>query len=244
MAPISPPHYSKISENNIIEEEISENVEVLPVQNYNLAINARAPRADEQDYLGAYIPQTSLVPNRMQAMCEAKSRRKEQEIDIDHAQFLYSNGGLYAVDGEQMQYVGNFSCEILEKRELIQEIVNEASEVVHLESQVMWQVKIIVSDREYLGYIDNEKLLELSWISRISQHGAELSSKPNAKKLSKKYLQNLVLEERYCMTKEFASCGWKWFANGTVCYLTADGPLDLKVVRLRLQISLSFIPNR
>ena len=146
-------------------------------------------------------------------------------VDIDNAEFVYSGGKLFAVDNEQSQYVGNFAVEILERKEKIKEIVNEASEVIGSESQLFWYVKIMLSDKEYRGYVNDIKFMELAWIARISQRRAALSSSSNAKKLVMKYLQDLVMAERYREVKEFASCGWKWFENGTVCYLTADGAI-------------------
>ena len=101
--------------------------------------------------------------------------------------------------------------------------MNEANDVIGTECQIVWGIKIVLPDRERQGYVGDSKLLEFSWIDRISERRAVLSSNTNAKKFMKKYLQDIIRAEKYRKTKEFASCGWKWFEDGTVCYLTSDG---------------------
>ena len=164
-------------------------------------------------------PSAMAVPAQMPIQQDGKRKG----IDIDNAAFVYSGGNLYAMDGEVSVKVGNFGLEILEKRLMIQELVNVSNDVIGTECQMVWGVKVLLPDKAFQGYVEDSRLFELSWIERISERRSVFSSIANAKKLFKKYLKDIILAEKYEEIKIFASCGWKWLDNGTIYYLTADG---------------------
>lgn len=212
-------------------QEIVKILESLSKENCNMPIEI-CPQAVGQSYSGnavpSYMPQSPLVPAQMAAQDGGKRQGKRAGIDIDNAGFVYSGGNLFAVDGELSEKVGNFALEILERKEMVEEIVNEANDVIGSESRVVWLIKIMLPGREYQGYVEDAKIFEPSWIAKISEHRAVFSSNPNSKKLLWKYLQDLILAERYCVKREFSSPGWKWLENGVVCYLTADGAVGFE----------------
>lgn len=215
--------------NTIDVREGVHNLEALSRENSSIPIDINSPSVDVQGYSGnpipLCIPQAPLVPAQMLVRNEGKRQGNKLEIDIDNAGFVYSSGKLFAVNGELSQEVGNFALEILEKNQKIQEIVNESNDVIGSEHRLVWKVKILLPDKEFQGYVEDARLFELAWIDKISERRAVFRSSTNAKKLVKKYLQDLIMAEEYQEVKEFASCGWKWLDNGTVCYLTADGAI-------------------
>lgn len=215
--------------NTIDIRDVVSNLKALPKKNDSIPIDINSPSVDVQGYsenlVPSCMPQTSLVPAQIPVRNEGKRQGNKSVFDIDNARFMYADGKLFAIDSEQLQYVGNFAVEILELKEKIEEIVNESNDVIGSESRLVWKVKILLPDKEFQGYVEDARLFELAWIGKISERRAVLSSSTNAKNLVKKYLQDLILAERYLEVKEFASCGWKWLDNGTVCYLTADGAI-------------------
>ena len=212
--------------------EAVSNLEALLSENGSMPIAVNPLSVNVQGYSGNPVPshmsQAPFVPAQMPARDERRRQGNKAGIDIDKASFIYSGGKLFAVNGELSQEVGNFTLEILEKKQKIQEIVNESNDVIGSESRLVWKVKILLPDKEYQGYVEDDRLFELAWIGKLSERRAALSSSTNAKMLVKKYLQDLVMAERYRKVKELASCGWKWLGNGTVCYLTADGAIGFK----------------
>ena len=207
--------------------DIARNLEATLSGDVSLPVVQYPPSVSGQDYpvnpALSYMPRASLIPAYFPIRNEGRRQRNRQGIDIDHAEFVYSGGKLFAVDGDLSQELGNFALEILERKERIEEVVNEANDVIGTECQIVWGIKIVLPDRERQGYVEDSKLFGFSWIDRISERRAVLSNNTNAKKFMKKYLQGIILVEKYRKTKEFASCGWKWFEDGTVCYLTSDG---------------------
>ena len=93
------------------------------------------------------------VPAQMPIQQDGK--RKGKGIDIDNAAFVYSGGNLYAMDGEVSVKVGNFALEILEKRLMIQELVNVSNDVIGTECQMVWGVKVLLPDKAFQGDVED-----------------------------------------------------------------------------------------
>lgn len=159
---------------------------------------------------------------------------KKKKINIDAANFVYSNGNLTATDNETFESVGNFSLKILEEKNLIDEVVNEANELIGTKKRQRWRVQIIVAgNAEYEGNIESGEIFEIGWIERLTGNRVALSSNLNAKKLLKKYIQGLIQAENYPTITEYGSSGWKWLSSGQVCYLTSQGAIGLGHLPIR-----------
>lgn len=203
--------------------EIVRNFEERMDKNIPISVTRCSQSVDVQGNPGNMAQFGTLSAMAVPAQMPIQQDGKRKGIDIDNAAFVYSGGNLYAMDGEVSVKVGNFALEILEKRLMIQELVNASNDVIGEECQMVWGVKVLLPDKAFQGYVEDSRLFELSWIERISERRSVFSSIANAKKLFKKYLKDIILAEKYEEIKIFTSCGWKWLDNGTIYYLTADG---------------------
>lgn len=183
-----------------------------------------------------YFPIPSNVVSGISNMMEisGKSPEKRKKINIDAANFVYTNGILTATDGESYEPVGNFALKILKERRMVDEIFNEANELIGTKKKQRWKVQIIVAgNAEYEGNIESGEIFGMGWIERLTGNRAALSSSLNAKKLLKKYIQGLIQAENYPTITEYGSSGWKWLSSGQVCYLTSQGAIGLGHLPIR-----------
>lgn len=183
-----------------------------------------------------YFPLPSnMVPGISNVMkVSGKSPEKRKKINIDAANFVYTNGTLTAADGECFELVGNFALEVLEEKKIREEIVNEANEIIRTKEKQGWKIRIIVANGlEYEGDIEGGEVFEPDWIERVTGNRAALSINQNAKKLLRKYVQNMIQAENYPIVIEYASSGWKWLPTGQVCYLTSQGAVGMEHLPIR-----------
>lgn len=163
-----------------------------------------------------------------------KSPEKSKKVNINAANFVFTNGTLTATDGENYELVGNFALKILEEKKMVEEIVNEANEKIGTKVEHGWKILINVADKtEYEENIKGGEILELGWLERVTGNRAVLNNEINAKKLFKRYVQNLILAENYPILTEYASSGWKWLPTGQVCYLTSQGAVGMEHLPIR-----------
>lgn len=195
-------------------------------------VNVSIPQPLAQTEIFSIEQVTSNIPKVLETIRQTPERR--EKINIDAASFSYFDGTLSATDGKVVEPVGNFALQIVEEKREVQEIVNEANERIGTKAEEKWKIKINVSDKTiYEGTVKGDRLFDFDWIGRISENRAALSSSPNAKKLLKKYLQNLLQAERHPAVVEYASSGWKWLENGQVFYLTSQGAIGMNHLRIK-----------
>ncbi len=121
-----------------------------------------------------YFPIPSNVVSGISNMMEVsgKSPEKRKKISIDAANFVYTNGILTATDGESYEPVGNFALKILKERRMVDEIFNEANELIGTKKKQRWKVQIIVTgNAEYEGNIESGEIL--GWVELRGLQGIE-----------------------------------------------------------------------
>lgn len=180
----------------------------------------------------------NLIPHVVEVQ---KGRQENKKFLYDTAQFRYDCGQLFATDfSGNVKRVGNFALEILEEKITVQEIVNEANEVVDKVKTLHWKMRVFVNEFSRDGWVESEKIFDFAWLRKISNERAQISSEADAKKLSSIYIQRLINISKHTFVTEYASSGWKWLDDGSAYYLTAEGAIGTDFQKLPVKAAERF----
>lgn len=157
----------------------------------------------------------------------------KKAFKFDHVNFYYDGVSQFAFDvNGNRRKIGDFALNIVQERIIIDEIVNEANEVIGKYKTSMWTVEILSNGQTFRGMVPNEKLHQFGWIQKIANHRVLFDDTAENKRLLKMYLQQQIAAQKYQRTEEYTSSGWKTLDDGTEVYLTAEGAIghtDLSV---------------
>lgn len=172
------------------------------------------------------LPKAEMSEKRMISSAHRAGGKNTRQISFENVNFSYSaEGKLLAMGPEATVCLGNFALRILEEKRIITEIINEANEVTGHDEEEKWKIEIVQKEKSFKGWISHDKIWQFSWIQNVSNGWAIWDERIEVKRLLKIYINRLIMEGDYKTVVEYTIPGWKWFDNGTICYLTADGPI-------------------
>lgn len=189
-------------------------------------IQANNQPVNGQPHIRQYPPQ--YAPDVI-----AQPKAKQTNSIGEDAEFMYQNGKLIAFGNSNSLYLGNFCLQILQEKITVEEIVNQANEVVGDRKCIFWLIKIVTQEKAFEGWVESEKLFRLNWIREISRERAISDEKADVKRLLHMYINKLIKTELHPVVTEYKSSGWKWLEDGTVCYLTSSGAVGLEHLSIK-----------
>ena len=165
----------------------------------------------------------SVPPIVVNEVRESQKQRKFA-FDFEGIEFYYNGESLQAFDiNENHRKLGNFAVKILEEKTSVEDIVNEANEVIARSERLFWGIEIIVGEQRFKGTIFNADLYQFRWVHNISKGRAFFDETKENRRLLKIYLQKQIIAKRYQSIQEYTSSGWKVLENGKCAYLVSDG---------------------
>ena len=168
--------------------------------------------------------QFPLISKQM-PVTEVQAIKGAKKFDFQSAEFIYQNGKLWALDAQnQSRSIGNFSLFILGKIIEIEEIINEANEIVTENRTVMWDVEITTMQGQSRGRVNGD-IYNLDWIRRISEETAMFENTAENRRLLSLYLQKQIQAGGYSEIQQYLSAGWKTLQTKGKIYVTAEGAI-------------------
>lgn len=171
------------------------------------------------------IREKTMPCNNFQVTVSKSPKSRRIALSHDTVFFCFEDGRLWAVGDEGRVFLGNFALKIEEEKIHIDELVNEANEVVSEERRVLWKMSILTNEQNFDGWIENGDLLKLNWVQGISNNRAIYDNGSEVKRLLGIYINKLVKAGDYKSITEYASSGWKWRNDETAFFLTSEGAI-------------------
>lgn len=220
--------------NPLMEESISQ----IYKEGLYLKCTEEPVHKQEGDPFEAFVGTGVSVPEQIQEgglsfpliskqmpVTEVQAIKVSKKFDFHSAEFIYQNGKLWALDAQnQSKLIGNFSLFILGKIIEIEEIINEANEVITENRTVMWDVEITTMQGQSRGTVKGD-IYNLDWIRRISEEIALFENTTENRRLLSLYLQKQIQAGGYSEIQQYLSAGWKTLQTKERVYVTAEGAI-------------------
>lgn len=247
------------TENNIVSnseklDKMYQNAKEIPIKAENTECNehemslAQASIFAQQRHSATEITSSNL-PIQRSGMAQmtaypqvAREKERKSSFNYEATQFVYDGKDLYALDDRRNnRRIGNFAVKIQEEKIIIDEIVNEANEIIGKNENCVWKISILIGSLEFSGVIRSEELYDYTWLRRVSHERAIFDSTTENKRLLRLYLQKLIIAEQYAKMHEYTSAGWKYLSDGKMAYVTAQGAIGFENLPIKAEDRFSLI---